>query len=226
MRSIAVVPFAVDGIEPEAHDLAQWLAGETAWELCGPGIEARLVIDPVALSPEALGDAAAQLGVEAALGATFALAAERLTLHLLLADARGNVRAQWDELAPLGIGPHLGRRIARRVLHALGEDAAAPPESIEREAPGAVVLRLARAVRRLDVDDLLALATEFPALSAAPRALLHAAQRAIGEEKMPALFSPSAIIAPSISMRPARASSICAPATRQEATGGSSRLRA
>src|SRR5205814_4460029 len=143
MRSIAVVPFAVDGIEPEAHDLAQWLAGETAWELCGPGIEARLVIDPVALSPEALGDAAAQLGVEAALGATFALAAERLTLHLLLAEARGNVRAQWDELAPLGIGPHLGRRIARRVLHALGEDAAAPPESIEREAPGAVVLRLA-----------------------------------------------------------------------------------
>ena len=189
MRGIAVVPFAMDGIEPEAHDLAQWLAGETAWELCGPGIEARLVIDPVALSPEALGDAAAQLGVEAALGATFALAAERLTLHLLLADARGNVRAQWDELAPLGIGPHLGRRIARRVLHALGEDAAAPPESIEREAPGAVVLRLARAVRRLDVDDLLALATEFPALSAAPRALLHAAQRAIGEEKMPALFS-------------------------------------
>ena len=189
MRGIAVLPFAVDGIELEAHDLAQWLAGETAWELCGPGTEARLVIDPVALSPEALGDAAAQLGVEAALGATFALAAERLTLHLLLADARGNVRAQWDELAPLGIGPHLGRRIARRVLHALGEDAAAPPESIEREAPGAVVLRLARAVRRLDVDDLLALATEFPALSAAPRALLHAAQRAIGEEKMPALFS-------------------------------------
>jgi len=189
MRGIAVLPFAVDGIDPEAQDLAQWLAGETAWELCGPGTEARLVIDPVALSPEALGDAAAQLGVEAALGATFALAAERLTLHLLLADARGNVRAQWDELAPLGIGPHLGRRIARRVLHALGEDAAASPESIEREAPGAVVLRLARAVRRLDVDDLLALATEFPALSAAPRALLHAAQRAIGEEKMPALFS-------------------------------------
>ena len=30
MRGIAVVPFAVDGIEPEAHDLAQWLAGETA----------------------------------------------------------------------------------------------------------------------------------------------------------------------------------------------------
>jgi tetratricopeptide (TPR) repeat protein len=189
MRGIAVLPFAADGIDPEARDLARWLAGETAWDLCGPGTEARLVIDEVAVSPHALGDAAVQIGVQAALGATLALADERLTLHLLLADTRGNVRAQWDELAPLGMAPQLGRRIARRVLHALGEDAAALPESDEAEAAVALVLRLCRAVRRVDVDDLLALASEFPASSAAPRALLHAAQCAIGEEKMPALFA-------------------------------------
>ena len=189
MRGVAVLPFEVDGVDPEAHDLAQWLAGETAWELCGPGTEAKLVIDPVAVTPEALGDAAAHLGVEAVLGAALTLAAERLSLHLLLADARGNVRARWDEVAPLGVAPQLGRRIARRVLHALGEDAAAPPERIEPEAPAAVVLRLCRAARRLDIDELLALAAEHPMLSAAPRALLHAAQRAIGEENMPALLA-------------------------------------
>jgi len=189
MRIVAVLPFAVGGIDPQAHDLAQWLAGETAWELCGAAAEARLVVDPVEVSAASLGDAAAQLGADFALGATLTREPERLALQLLLADARGAVRAQWDERAQVGAAGQLGRRIARRTLQALGEDAAAPPAMIEPEMPAEAILRLSRAARREDVDDLLALTGEFPTLAAASRALLHAAQRAIGGERMPAHFS-------------------------------------
>src|SRR5207302_1048635 len=117
VRIVAVLPFAVDGIDPQAHDLAHWVAGETAWELCGPAVDARLVVDPVEVSAASLGDAAGQLAADFALVATLSCAGERLTLQLL------------------------------------------------------------------------ALTGEFPALAAASRALLHAAQRAIGGERMPALFA-------------------------------------
>jgi len=189
MRIVAVLPFAVGGVDPQAHDLAQWLAGETAWELCGAAAEARLVVDPVEVSASSLGDAAAQLGADFSLGAILTREPERLTLQLLLVDARGAVRAQWDERVQVGTAAQLGRRLARRTLQALGEDAAAPPATIEPEIPAEAILRLARAARRQDVGELLALTEEFPALAAASRALLHAAQRAIGGERMPALFS-------------------------------------
>jgi tetratricopeptide (TPR) repeat protein len=189
MRVVAVLPFEVGGVDPPARDLAHWIAGEAAWELCGAAADARLVVDPVEISAASLGDAAAQLGADFALGAILTREGERLTLQLLLADARGAVRAQWDELARVGGAAQLGRRIARRALQALGEDAAAPPATIEPEMPAEAILRLCRAARREDVDDLLALTGELPGLAAASRALLHAAQRAIGGERMPALFS-------------------------------------
>jgi tetratricopeptide (TPR) repeat protein len=189
MRIVAVMPFAVDGGDPQARDLAHWLSAETAWELCGAAAEAKLVVDPVQVSAASLGDAAGQVGADFGLGAVLTLDEERLALQLLLADARGAVRAQWDEPAPVGAAPQLGRRIARRALAAMGEDAAAPPATFEPEMPAQAILRLCRAARREDVDDLLALTEEFPALAAASRALLHAAQRAIGGERMPALFS-------------------------------------
>jgi len=148
VRIVAVLPFAVDGIDPQAHDLAHWVAGETAWELCGPAVDARLVVDPVEVSAASLGDAAGQLAADFALVATLSCAGERLTLQLLLADARGAVRAQWDERAQVGAAAQLGRRIARRTLAALGEDAAAPPATTEPEMPAEAILRLCRAARR------------------------------------------------------------------------------
>jgi tetratricopeptide (TPR) repeat protein len=196
MRVVAVLPFTADDIGPEAHDLARWLASDAAGELQVSGIEPRLVLDAVEFSAAALGDAAAQLGAEVALGATLSVAEGKVELSALLADAKGAERGSWSESLPLGAFPQLGRMLARAVLLALGEDASAPPQSVEPEVPAEAVLRLCRAARRIEegeaddgAEELLALAGEQPAMDAPRRALLHSARAAAGTDRMPAFFS-------------------------------------
>jgi tetratricopeptide (TPR) repeat protein len=174
---IAVVPFAADEAEPDAIDLARWIASDAAEQLP----EGRLVVDEVAIAPETLGAAAEELGAGAAVGAHLKVSGEQVELSVVLADAAGAQRAAWTETAPLGSVPQLGRRLAREVLLALGENA--PPESMEAEVPAAAVLRLARGAR--NPDELLALAEELPGFEAPRRALLIAAREAAGGERMP-----------------------------------------
>jgi tetratricopeptide (TPR) repeat protein len=178
---VAVLQFVADEAEPDAIDLARWIAADTAAQLP----EARLVLDEVALEPQALGDAAAQLGAAAALGARLELQGEQIGLSLVLADDKGAERAVWTETVPLGSAPQLGRRLAREVLLALGENA--PPQSAEPEVPPEAVLRLVRAGQ--DPEQLLALVEELPDFEAPRRALLFAARDAAGGDRMPPFLS-------------------------------------
>lgn len=197
MRVLAVLPFAADAVDPDANELSRWIWLDAARALDLPGIiEPRLVADVVEISARALGEAAAQLGAEAALGATLQLQEGRVELAAMLVAANGEVRSQWSEELSLGAAPRLAPMLARAVLLALGEDASAAAQGVEGEVPGEAVLRLARAARRLEageLDDgasgLLALCEEIPELSAAPRTLLSAARDALGTDRMPALFS-------------------------------------
>ena len=86
-RVVAVLPFAAEEVDPDAYDLARWLAADVAAELSVPNvIEARLVVDVVEISPYALGEAATQLKAEAALGAKLHLAEGVVSLAAMLAD--------------------------------------------------------------------------------------------------------------------------------------------
>ena len=197
MRILAVLPFAAEAIDPDANELARWLWREAARALDLPSvIEPRLVGDVVEISARALGKAAAQLGAEAALGATLQLADGKVELAAMLVSAGSEVRSEWSEELPLGAVPRLARMLARAVLLALGEDASAAPQRVEGDVPGEAVLRLARAARHLDegapddgVAELLSLCAEVPELRAARRTLLTAARDALGTARMPALFS-------------------------------------
>jgi tetratricopeptide (TPR) repeat protein len=194
---LALLPFAADEIDPDANDLARWLWLEAGAALDVPGVvEPRLVGDTVAISARALGKAAAQLGAEVALGASLHLEDGRVELVALLVDAAGKVRSEWAEGLALGASAQLPRMLARAVLLALGEDASAQPQRVEPEVAGEAVLRLARAVRRIDggesdeaAAELLLLCEEVPELLAARRALLTAAGAALGTDRMPAYFS-------------------------------------
>jgi tetratricopeptide (TPR) repeat protein len=174
---IAVVPFAADEAQPDAADLARFIASDTAQQLP----EGRLLLDEVEITAEALGAAAAQLGADAAVGARLALEGEQIDLAVLLADATGAERAAWTETVSLGGTPQLGRRLAREILLALGENA--EPESLEAEVPAEAMLRLVRGLQ--DPDELLALVEELPGFDAPRRALLFAAREAAGRERMP-----------------------------------------
>ena len=201
MRVLAVLPFAADAVDPDASELARWIWMEAARALDLPGVvEPRLVGDVVEISARALGEAAAQLGAEAALGATLQLQKGRVELAAMLVAANGEVRSEWSEELALGAASRLAPMLARAVLLALGEDSSAAPQGVEAEVPGEAVLRLARAARRIDdreqedeqedgAAELLSLCEEVPELSAARRALLTAAREALGTERMPALFS-------------------------------------
>ena len=196
-RIVAVLPFAAEEVDPDAYDLARWLAADVAAELSVPSvIEARLVVDVVEISPHAVGEAATQLKAEAALGATLHLAEGVVSLAAMLAGPDGKLRAEWAESLPLGAATRLPRMLARATLLALGEDASAPAQSVEPEASGEAVLRLCRAARRVDegdvdegTDELIALVQEQPAMDAPRRTLLQAARAAVGGDRMPAFFS-------------------------------------
>lgn len=195
MRILAVFPFAADEIDPDANELARWLWMDAARALDLPGvIEPRLVGDVVEISARALGEAAAQLGAEVALGARLQLQGGKVELAAMLVAASGEVRSEWSEELLLGAAARLAPMLARAVLLALGEDASAAPQSVEADVPGEAVLRLARAARRIDegeqdASDLLSLCEEIPELSAARRTLLTAARDALGTERMPGFFS-------------------------------------
>ena len=189
-RAVAVVPFAADPVDPDAVDLARWLWAQTAAELEVPGvIEPRLVIDEVEIAPGALGEAAAQLEAEVALGAELKLEEGAVALNAIVAGPH-QTKADFSETVPLGAALGLPRLLARAVLLAIGEDSSAPPELVEPEAPGELVLRFVRAMRRLEEDpeDLVALAVEVD--HPAPRkALLDAARAEKGGDRMPEFFS-------------------------------------
>ena len=197
MRILAVLPFAADAIDPDANELSRWLWMDAARALDLPGvIEPRLVGDVVEISAASLGEAAAQLGADLALGATLHLEGGRVELTALLISAAGEPRSEWSEELPLGKAPQLARMLARAVLLALGEDASAAPQVVEADVPGEAVLRLARAARRLDegeadegAAELLLLCEEVPELAAARRTLLTAAREALGGDHLPAFFS-------------------------------------
>jgi tetratricopeptide (TPR) repeat protein len=156
----------------------------------------RLLVDAVEVEPAALGAAAAQLGAEAALGATVRLSGDRVQIEVLLAGAQGEERAAWSESLPLGAATRLGSMLARAVLLALGDDALAPPDRVEPEAPADAVLRMCRAAAQLEgsevdagIAGLLALIAEQPALGAPRRTLIAAARDAAGGDRMPAFLS-------------------------------------
>jgi tetratricopeptide (TPR) repeat protein len=191
---IVVVPFATQTIDPDASDLARFCTADTAFALDGSGADARLLIDEV--SSDALGAAAAALEAEVALGATLKLAEGQVEIDALLVDATGAARGAFHHSLTLGALPQLGRMLARAVLLALGEDAAAPEELVEAEVPFASMLRLARAVRKLQdgavdegTQELLALCAEEPPLEAARRSLLSAVRAGQGGAQMPALHA-------------------------------------
>lgn len=187
-RAVAVLPFAADPLDPDAVDLARWLWTQTAAELDVPGvIEPRLVVDLVEIAPEAIGEAAAQLETEVALGAELKLEEGALSLNVIVA-APQQTKGDFSQTVPLGAALGLPRFLARAVLLAIGEDSSAPPEVVEPEVPAELVLQFARAMRRLEEDpeDLLALAIEHPL----PRkALLEKAETEKGGDRMPELFS-------------------------------------
>ncbi|HZX95719.1 MAG TPA: hypothetical protein VFE90_14445 [Myxococcales bacterium] len=178
----AVLPFAADGIDPDAQDLALWMGAETAREL--RGLDVRLVVDAVEIAPAALADAAERLGADVALGAMLQLGEGHVEVRGVLANRDGSLRAEWNEWSALGSALQLPRRLARDVLLSLGEDA--PSESAEPEAAADAAVRLARAARRGDLDELLALARLLPA---ARDALLRGAEEASGSARMPEHFS-------------------------------------
>jgi tetratricopeptide (TPR) repeat protein len=195
MRVVAVLPFVADEIEEDAHDLARFLSADAAAEL-SHAVEAHLVSDAVSIDAESLGAAAAALQAEAALGATLRLRGEEVQLDALVAGADGAQRASWSETLPLGHALQVGRMLARALLLALGDDAAAAPQSLEPEVSGEAVLRLCRASRRIEegeidagADELLDLSAQLPALQAPRRALFGAARAAAGTDRMPAFLS-------------------------------------
>src|SRR5207248_590994 len=83
---LLVVPFAADATDTDAHDLAAYLAGETAAELS----EARLLVEVVPITRKGLGKAAARLGVETALGAKLRVEGGQVHVDALLVDAGGD----------------------------------------------------------------------------------------------------------------------------------------
>lgn len=196
-RIVVVVPFAVKELDPDAHDLAGYLAADAAAELAR-AVDTRLLADAIPIAVASLGAAAAQLGADAALGARLRLEQEQVHLEVLLADAAGAEKALWTESSPLGAAPQLGRMLARATLLALGEDSSAAPQSLEPQVPAEAVLRLCRAVRRTSGDvgevdaavgELLALLDELPALEAPRRAIRANARAAAGTDRMPAFLS-------------------------------------
>ena len=193
---IVVVPFATLTVDPDAFDLARFCAADTAAALDLPGIEPRLLLDQVEIAADALGAAAAALGADAAFGATLQIIESWVELDALVTDAAGARRAVLHQSLTLGALPQLGRMLARAALLALGEDAAAPEETIESEIPAASMLRLARAVRKLQdglvdegTQELLALCLEDPPPAAARRSLLTAVRAGQGGAQMPALHA-------------------------------------
>ncbi len=183
---VAVLPFAADGVDAEASDLASWLGDETASELQleSPALQVKLVLDAVPIDQATLAVAAAQLDADAALGVRAAMRDEMLHVHALLVGRDARVRAQWNEDCPIQAALQLPRRIARATLRALGLDA--EPDRVEANADPALVLRFVRAVRLRDPGELIDLC---PALSAARDALLRLAAAAAGTERMPAFFA-------------------------------------
>src|SRR5207253_3185759 len=139
----------------DAIDLARFIASDTAEQLSG----GQLLLDEVEIAAATLGEAAAQLGADAAVGAQLELDGEQIALSVVLADPTGAERAAWSEAVTLGSAAQLGRRLAREILLALGDNA--PAERLEAEVPAKAMLRLLRGMQ--EPDELLALIEELPA---------------------------------------------------------------
>jgi tetratricopeptide (TPR) repeat protein len=145
---LLVAPFVAPGVDPDALGVARFATADAAAALDVPGVEVLRLADEIEISPGALKSAAEALHADAALGATIALDSGEIAV-----DAALSTGAEFSDRIPLGQLPQLGTMLARAMLLALGEDAAAPAAVIEADIDPGVALRLASAAARLEEDE-------------------------------------------------------------------------
>jgi len=198
--------------------LALWLHSELGNQLARSGalaplrvelegdaaVDAELLVeDGAPLSSEPIAAAAAELQAELGLACALRADAQAVELTGLLADAAGEERLRFTFGSEMGAAHALPRRLARELLLALGEDAAAPEAGDEEPVAPEAVLLLCRGARALaqsqsvqtepalrdpspGFDELLEALSLAPSLSAARELLLRGAAEAAQGPWMPA----------------------------------------
>ena len=208
--------------------LARWIREELAAVLIATGAIAPAFVEleddaeseelddlELALAPESIAVTLEQAHAELGLACRLRADAELVELAGLLADADGEERVRFTLAAQLGDAHKLPRQMARELLFALGDDAAAAAipeptelEDEEAELPVAAeaMLELARGTRSLaearaaaagspladptpGLRELLEALTLSPTLLGARDRIVRGALEAVGSESMPAWLS-------------------------------------
>jgi tetratricopeptide (TPR) repeat protein len=208
--------------------LARWIREELASILMATGAVAPAFVEleddaeseelddlELALTPESIAVTLEQAHAELGLACRLRADAELVELSGLLADADGEERVRFTLAAQLGDAHKLPRQMARELLLALGDDAAAAAipeptdlEDEEAELPVAAeaMLELARGARSLaeagvapagsplsdpapGLRELLEALTLSPTLLGARDRIVRGALEAVGSEWMPAWLS-------------------------------------
>jgi tetratricopeptide (TPR) repeat protein len=208
--------------------LARWIREELAAVLIATGAIAPAFVEleddaeseelddlELALAPESIAVTLEQAHAELGLACRLRADAELVELSGLLADADGEERVRFTLAAQLGDAHKLPRQMARELLFALGDDAAAATipeptelEDEEAELPVAAeaMLELARGARSLaearaaaagspladptpGLRELLEALTLSPTLLGARDRIVRGALEAVGSESMPAWLS-------------------------------------
>jgi tetratricopeptide (TPR) repeat protein len=208
--------------------LARWIREELAAILMATGAVAPAFVEleddaeseelddlELALTPESIAVTLEQAHAELGLACRLRADAELVELSGLLADADGEERVRFTLAAQLGDAHKLPRQMARELLLALGDDAAAAAipeptelEDEEAELPVAAeaMLELARGARSLaeagaapagspladptpGLRELLEALTLSPTLLGARDRIVRGALEAVGSESMPAWLS-------------------------------------
>ena len=178
-------------LEPaDLSDLRRWLRLELASELERSGAVHPLLVEldsedmastgsPTDLpDPGTLGDIAGAAGLEFAAAVSVDSGWGAVRVRLVVAGAEGEERLQEQAVAPYEELAEVPQALARAVLLAIGEEAAAPATQGERPVPIDALLLLCRASRQLDEAQLeLERAAEEPpgAAPGAPPAMEAAA---------------------------------------------------
>ncbi len=178
-------------LEPaDLSDLRRWLRLELASELERSGAVHPLLVEldsedmastgsPTDLpDPGTLGDIAGAAGLEFAASVSVDSGWGAVRVRLVVAGAEGEERLQEQAVAPYEELAEVPQALARAVLLAIGEEAAAPATQGERPVPIDALLLLCRASRQLEEAQLeLERAAEEPpgAAPGAPPAMEAAA---------------------------------------------------